>query len=469
MDDKASALRSLPAVDELLRLPEVQALAAEVSPALLAAWIREALGGIRRAAMEGRIEAGRVAEEAGRIPEILRGRAELLAAPVPRRVVNATGVVVHTNLGRAPLAPGAIAAMGEAAASYSNLEYDLGTGERGSRGVHLREAAAALFPGCGLLAVNNNAAAVMLVLNTLAEGREVVLSRGELVEIGGSFRIPEVMSKAGAILREVGTTNRTRIADYRAALSERTGLFVKVHTSNYRIVGFVEETPLAALAALAKETGIPVVVDQGSGSLLPERESGLGDEKSVGELLKDGADLVTFSGDKVLGGPQAGLIVGSPELVARCARNPLARALRIDKLRIGALAWTLAEHAAGRARTSLPVLEMHFRSPAEIERRARAVAAELERRGTPVGRAVEAGSSRVGGGAAPLWDVPSALLVLKPLARSVSSFEAALRRNDPPVVARISEGNLVLDLRTVDPAEDSLLAAALDAAARPKA
>jgi L-seryl-tRNA(Ser) seleniumtransferase len=381
-----------------------------------------------------------------------------------RRVLNATGVLVHTNLGRAPLASGALAAMQAAGASYTNLEYDLEAGERGSRGAHLQTAASALFPGRALLAVNNNAAAVLLALNTLAEGREVILSRGEMVEIGGSFRIPEVMAKAGAHLKEVGTTNRTRLADYSAAVSERTALIVKVHTSNYRIVGFVEETTVAELAELAAEKGLPLLVDQGSGTLLKEGPAALPGETDVASLLGMGASLVACSGDKVLGGPQAGLLVGEPELVSRCARNPLARALRLDKNRIAALAWTLAEYAAGRAQESVPVLAMLRRTPAEIGTRARRIADALAASG--VEAIVEEGTSRVGGGAAPLHDLPTQLLVLAPKGKSVAACEAALRRHDPPVIARIAGGRLLVDLRTVDPAEDDLLASALTAAAK---
>jgi L-seryl-tRNA(Ser) seleniumtransferase len=273
------------------------------------------------------------------------------------------------------------------------------------------------------------------------------------------------MAKAGALLREVGTTNRTRISDYRSAVTDRTGLLIKVHTSNYRIVGFVEETPLEQLSALGREKGIPVMVDQGSGSIPAAGETGLADEPGVGELLASGADLVTFSGDKLLGGPQAGLIVGEAALVARCAKNPLARALRIDKTRIAGLAWTLAEHAAGRAGRSVPVLEMLLRGREGLEARAAAIAARLAARGARLEVELTDGSSRVGGGAAPMWDIPTRLLSLRPREGGVSAFEEALRRHEPPVIARIADGRLLVDLRTVDPAEDELLAGALEAAA----
>lgn len=464
---RADLLRKVPAVDEVLRRSEVAALAGRAAPSLLAGWIREALDEIRRGVLEGRIDERELGSRTQSLPGALRARLAALGAPPLRRVINATGVVVHTNLGRAPLGSGALDAVAAAGAGYNDLEYDLAEGERGSRGAHLRETASVLFPGRALLAVNNNAAAVLLALNTLAEGREAIVSRGELVEIGGSFRIPEVMAKAGAVLREVGTTNRTRLADYRAALCENTGLLVKVHTSNYRIVGFVEDTPVGELAALGRERGIPVLVDEGSGHLATgEGKDSLAGEPVVQELLAAGAHLVAFSGDKLLGGPQAGLLVGDPELVARCAKNPLARALRLDKMRLAGLAWTLSEHAAGRAAASVPVLEMCARTPQDIERRARALEARLVASNAPIDATVEEGTSRVGGGAAPLRDLPTRLLAVRPRGKSAGAMEASLRRQTPPVVARIADDRLLIDLRTVDPGEDEVLAAALDAAAR---
>lgn len=462
----ADLLRSLPAVDEVMRRPEVAALAEKVSPVLLASWVREALAEIRADLLGGRAEAGGFASAVGSIPARIAGRAARLETSPLTRVINASGILVHTNLGRAPLALQALESARAAGASYIDLEYDLERGERGSRSAHLEESAAALFPGQALFAVNNNAAAVLLVLNSLAEGREVVLSRGELVEIGGSFRIPDVMVKAGAVLREVGTTNRTRVADYRAAIGPRTALLAKVHTSNYRIVGFVEEASVAELVELGRETGLPVFMDEGSGNLHGAGDGPLGGEPSVLALLAAGASLVSFSGDKLLGGPQAGLIVGTPELVAKCAKNPLARALRVDKLTMAALAWTLFEHAAGRARRTIPVLRMLGLSPEEVGARAKSLAARLEESGALVESEVVAGESRIGGGAAPLRAVPTRILALRPLRRSTAAFEEALRKGDPPIVARVERERLLVDLRTVDPAEDESLAIALDAASR---
>jgi len=463
----ADLLRKLPSVDEVLRRPEVARLAVEAAPSLLACWIREALEALRVEALAGRLNGSDLAQRADALGEVLTARLAALGAPPLRRIINATGVVVHTNLGRAPLGPGALDAMAAAGAGYNDLEYDLGEGERGSRGAHLATIASVLFPGRALLAVNNNAAAVLLALNTLAEGREAIVSRGELVEIGGSFRIPEVMAKAAATLREVGTTNRTRLSDYRDALGERTGLLVKVHTSNYRIVGFVEETSVADLAALGRERGVPLLVDEGSGHLAaePGREVMPG-EPVVQELLASGAHLVAFSGDKLLGGPQAGILAGDPDLVARCAKNPLARALRLDKTRLAALAWTLAQHAAGRASANVPVLAMCALAPEEIGRRAKSVLESLVRAGAPLDAALEDGTSRVGGGAAPMRDLPTRLLAIRPREKSADAMERGLRKGIPPVVARIAEDRLLVDLRTVDPAEDEALAAALAAAAR---
>ena len=462
----AELLKEIPSVDEVLRSPGVSALAGTVSRTLLAAWVREDLADLRAGAVSGRLGRAGLSEALAALPRRLADRSAALRRGPLRRVINATGVLVHTNLGRAPLAAGALAAVRAAGGGYSNLEYDIEAGERGSRTVHLQTVASVLFPGSALLAVNNNAAAVLLVLNTLAEGREAIVSRGELVEIGGSFRIPDVMKKAGVVLREVGTTNRTRIGDYRAAIGEGTGLLVKVHTSNYRILGFVEETPVSEMVALGGESGIPVFVDEGSGNIPSLDEEVLGGEPSVRSLLAAGAGIVSFSGDKLLGGPQAGLIVGAPDLVIRCARNPLARALRLDKMTIAALAWTLAEHAAGRAGEAVPVLEMLGRTPEEIGRRAGNVAAAVRAAGAAVDVSVEDGVSRVGGGSAPLRDVPTRLLVLRPLGRSVSAVESTLRLGAPSVIARIEEEKLLMDLRTVDPEDDDGVALALITAAR---
>jgi L-seryl-tRNA(Ser) seleniumtransferase len=382
-------------------------------------------------------------------------------------VLNATGVIVHTNLGRSPLSRQAVARMAEAAAGYCDLEYRVDSGERGSRQEHIESLIARLLPGYTGFAVNNNAGAVLLALNTLAEGREVLISRGELVEIGGSFRIPDVMAKSGGVLHEVGTTNRTRIADFESALSDRTGLLLKVHTSNYRIVGFVEETPLARLVDLGRKRGVPVLVDQGSGNLLDLSAHGVKNEPTVSDLLRDGADVVTFSGDKLLGGPQAGILAGRTEILARMRANPLYRALRPDKMTVAGLEATLEAFVAGSALEEIPALRMLTRSAADVRARTEAFLGRLTTKaGGDLEMRVEAGVSRVGGGAAPMEDLPTFLLAVRPRTMSAESYEGALRLGSPPVVARVREGWVLLDLRTILDDQEEALFGALIAASR---
>ncbi len=431
-------LRDLPAVHEVLgRLPGE----------LLAHFPRHVVvAEVRRA-----VEAERAAIRAGEPPGTrLEARVEealaALERPSLRPVINATGVVLHTNLGRAPAGPNA------GIAGYSNLEYDLAAGRRGKRDVH----AAALLErllGAAAIAVNNNAAAVFLALHELAAGAEVVVSRGELIEIGDGFRIPEIMAQSGAILREVGTTNRTRIEDYRAAITERTRLLLRVHPSNFRIQGFTARPALEELAALGRERNIPVYEDLGSGCLADLRAFGI-QEPLVAESLAAGVDLVSFSGDKLLGGPQAGILAGRADLVARLRRNPLFRALRVDKLIYQALENTLRRLLLERWE-EIPALAM-IRQPAETVRaRAEALLA-----GIPGVRAeVVAGQSVIGGGATPEQSIPTWLIAIQ--CTSATAAERGLRLGDPAVVARIENQRLVLDLRTVFPAEEAALAAAL--------
>jgi L-seryl-tRNA(Ser) seleniumtransferase len=348
-----------------------------------------------------------------------------------------------------------------AAAGYSTLEYDLSAGERGSRQTHAGRLLEQLFPGRAALVVNNNAAAVLLALNTLAESREVVVSRGELVEIGGSFRVPAILAKSGARLREVGTTNRTGIDDYRAALSSETGLLLKVWPSNYRIVGFTASAGVGELAALAREAAVPLVVDQGCGALVDLTPWGVPGEPTAAALLDEGADLVCFSGDKLLGGPQAGILVGARELIARCRDNPLARAVRCDKMTLAALEATLASWVAGRAARDLPVARMLAAAPGELEARASALAEALCGAAPSVSVEVEPGVSRVGGGAAPEVDLPTFLVSVEVPGLSAATLERRLRGADPPVIARISAGRLLLDPRTLGEGEAETVAAAV--------
>jgi L-seryl-tRNA(Ser) seleniumtransferase len=385
-------------------------------------------------------------------------------APSLVGVVNATGVVVHTNLGRAVLCESARRALAGSARGYLNLEYDLGAGRRGSRLSHVVRPLAALFPEHGALAVNNNAAALLLALQTLAHGREVIVSRGELVEIGGSFRIPEIMERSGAVLREVGTTNRTRIGDYRDAVNDRSAVLLKVHPSNYRILGFTEEVGIEELAALGRERGLPVVMDQGSGNLLDLAAHGIG-EPPVARLLAAGADLVLFSGDKLLGGPQAGIAVGRRDLVTAMQRSPLARALRLDKGTLAALEATLSEYVRGTALETVPVLRMIALSREAIGARAEPLASTLrERAGSAAAIELADGGSVVGGGAWPLGTLPTRLVAIRPARCEAGELEARLRAGEPPVVARVEEGRLLLDLRTVLEEQEELLVAAVTAA-----
>jgi L-seryl-tRNA(Ser) seleniumtransferase len=454
--------RLLPSVDQGLQRPDVQALVeAHGRPAVVKA-LRSALDALRSRAAASATGLEAAVEALGRD---VAERLEAARRPSLRRVVNATGVVVHTNLGRAPLSPDAAARVAEIAASYSNLEYDLDRGARGDREAHAESRLRDLLGVEATVVVNNCAAAVLLAVNTLAEGREVLVSRGELVEIGGSFRIPDVLGKGGARLREVGTTNRTRLADFRAALCPETGMILKVHQSNFRIVGFTEEPSMEELAGLAREAAIPLVEDQGSGLVeaLPE---GLATEATVVQALGGGAEIVTFSGDKLLGGPQAGLVAGRRDLVERMRKNPLYRALRVDKMTLAALDATLVEHESGRAAATVPVLRMIQAPLAEVRARAEAFARELAALAPALRPALVDGESAVGGGAAPTVGVPTVTVVLEPGPAGADALARALRAGSPPVVVRVAVDRLVVDLRTVRPDEEPTLLAALVAAVR---
>jgi L-seryl-tRNA(Ser) seleniumtransferase len=413
-------LRDLPSVDRLLA--EAPLAAAPRGLALEAA--RAALSSARE-----RIVAG---EDPGDIAALAQAELARLQAPSLRRVLNATGVIVHTNLGRAPLAPAALARVEEVARSYSNLELDLGSGARGSRQSHVTDALCRLTGAAAALVVNNNAAAVLLAVAALAEGREVVVSRGELVEIGDGFRIPDVLVRSGARMVEVGTTNRTRAADYERAIGADTAALLRVHQSNYRIVGFTEAVPTRDLARIAAAAGLPLVDDLGSGSVLD-----LGDEPTAASSIADGADLVCFSGDKLLGGPQAGIVVGRADLVERLRRHPLQRAVRADKLTLAALEGTLTLLADPElARSEIPVLRM-------LDEPVEAVRERAERLAGLVGGELEETVARVGGGALPLAELESFACAIE------ESLAAALRLGDPAIVGIVRDGRLLLDARTL--------------------
>ncbi len=388
-------------------------------------------------------------------------------------LVNATGVILHTNLGRAPLAAAALDHVRATAGAYSNLEFDLETGERGKRDVHVDRlfqkllnadragdrVEAGLGPAVSTIVVNNNAAAVLLALNSLAEGGEVIVSRGELVEIGGSFRIPDVMSKSSATLREVGTTNRTRISDYERAINDRTRLLLRVHRSNFEITGFTEQPALGELVALARRRNLPLMEDLGSGALFDLRSVGIDGEPGVLDSLRAGVDIVTYSGDKLLGGPQAGLISGRADLVARMRSNSLFRALRVDKLTYAALEATLLAYVK-RDHDAVPVLRMMHLSKDEIARRAEKIVSEVESAQAKSARLkleLLDGESVVGGGAAPSAVLPTRLIALTHADLSADELSARLRGSTPPIIARVEEGCVLIDLRTVFPEQDKVL------------
>ena len=467
LESRTSKLfRLLPSVDELLRMPELAPMLEREGRAATLDAARAVLERLR-----AEIAAGRMAEE--QVESALRGLPQAVERQLRqalrmslRPVINATGVILHTNLGRAPLADAALEHAREVSTSYSNLEFDLTAGERGKRDVHVERLLAHLLSGYAsdttTVVVNNNAAAVLLGLNTLAEGGEVVVSRGELVEIGGSFRIPDVMSKSGAALCEVGTTNRTRLADYERALNQRTRLILRVHRSNFQIVGFTEQPPLEELVALAHRRGLPIMEDLGSGALFDLRSVGVAGEPGVGDSLRRGVDVVTYSGDKLLGGPQAGLLSGRRELIARIRANPMFRALRVDKLIYAALEATLLAYVR-QDHDAIPAVRMMRLSADEIGRRAQALAERLPTASFTT--AVVDGDSVLGGGAAPGATLPSRLLAVSSGALSADQLAARLRHSDPPVIARVEEGRVLLDLRTVFPEQDAQLEAALRAAA----
>jgi L-seryl-tRNA(Ser) seleniumtransferase len=451
------ARRRLPSIDQLLQLPAVRALEDRYGRALVTSEARLLVAEARARAAAG--NAASADPGLGDVAARLAERLESAFAPSLVRVINATGVVIHTNLGRAPLPAAVALRVAELASGYSNLELDLASGERGEREVHAEVRMRALLGAEATVVVNNNAAAVLLAVNTFAEGREVVVSRGELVEIGGSFRIPEVLRKSGATLREVGTTNRTRAADYRAALGPATGMILKVHPSNFRIVGFAETPTREELAAVAAEAKVPLVEDLGSGLLAPLPPP-LDGEEIVGASLRAGVDVVTFSGDKLLGGPQAGVAAGKAVALRAMRTNPLYRALRVDKMTLAALDGVLREYQAGRG-ASIPTLRMLAAPADEVRTRAEAFRARLARDAGGLAVEVTDGSSAVGGGAAPTVEVPTALLRLRHSRRRPDELARRLRTGDPPVVARVADDALVLDLRTVAPEEEEALLSAL--------
>jgi len=453
---EVSLLRQIPAVDELLGREALRALEGRVGHRLVVDATRKVLQSLR-----GRISSGELSAVSIEILE-----QEIIAAAQAtvglslRPVINASGVILHTNLGRAPLARQAVEHLVETATRYSNLEYDLERGERGKRDTHTDRLFAQLLGAERTLVVNNNAAAVFLALNTLAEGGEVIVSRGELIEIGGSFRIPDICGKSGAVLREVGTTNRTRLADYAAAINERTRLLMRVHPSNFRVVGFTERPTLDELVDLGRQHHLVVLEDLGSGCLLDFTPIGIRDEPSVGASLRAGVDVVTFSGDKMLGGPQAGILTGKRAPLDKIRRNPLFRALRVDKLTISILEATIALYLRDDL-DAIPALRMMRISQEEIASRAARLAERLAAR-PGVSVQIEDGQSVIGGGSTPGQSLPTKLLAVTHTRHSAQDLEALLRRNSPPIIARIDRDRLLLDLRTVFEEQDEEIARACE-------
>jgi L-seryl-tRNA(Ser) seleniumtransferase len=444
--------RHLPSVNTLLEHEGIRALMEFAPRSVVVDAVRATIEDARKSgSREPRQDADWTAAVAETVDRALR--------PSLRRVINASGVVLHTNLGRAPLATAAIEAIRLAAAGYTNLEYDIEAGARGSRYVHCVALLRELTGAEDALVVNNNAAALVLALNTFAAGRSAVISRGELVEIGGSFRIPDIMTRSGARLVEVGTTNRTHASDYETALDGDAAALLKVHRSNFAMEGYVAEVDPRDLSAIARARGVPLIHDLGSGLLISLDAIGLTGEPTAADAVRAGADIVTMSGDKLLGGPQAGLIVGSAEAIARLRDNPMLRALRVDKLTLSALEATLAIYREPlRAMREIPILAMLAQPIDELQRRAQALLARVGGDGRVVNS-----SASVGGGAFPSTQIPSVALAF---AKDATATETRLRRGDPAVIGRIADGRLLLDLRSVQPAEDDLLASALAAAVR---
>lgn len=462
--DINTLLRSLPKVDELLKREDVAALDAVHGRTLTLEALREALDATRAA-----VRAGEIAEvSADAIAADAAAWLALKARRSLRRVINATGIVVHTNLGRSPLAETAIEAVAEVARGYSTLEYDVPSGQRGSRHVHVEELICRLTGAEAAMAVNNNASAVLLGLAALARRKEAIVSRGQLVEIGGSFRIPDIMRESGAKMVEIGTTNKTHLRDYKNAITSRTGLMLKVHTSNYRVVGFTEEVSLEELVALGAEHGVPVFEDQGSGVLIDLARFGLPGEPTIGAAVAAGADLVSASGDKLLGGPQAGILAGKREVIAKLKKHPLARAVRLDKMTLAALEVTLRLYLDERRLfAEVPTLRMLTMTQAELERRAGRLADAITSTcGEAYDVATAADTSRAGGGALPMKDIPTTVVTLTPRQGSATSLEERLRLGEPAVIARIKDDRLLLDPRTLREDEDPEVASALARAAR---
>jgi L-seryl-tRNA(Ser) seleniumtransferase len=472
---KADLYRQLPSIDELLNAPALMEAAAYAGHSALIDAARAVVERLRSEITRGEIDSQQLETAISAMGDTVRSELQKNLGTSLRPVINATGVILHTNLGRAPLASSAIENIHSTSAGYSNLELDLKSGERGKRDIHVDRLFQKLFStvttGDGkadrqlsTIVVNNNAAAVWLALNTLAARREVIVSRGELVEIGGSFRIPDVMAQSNGILREVGTTNRTRIADYENAINENTSILLRVHRSNFQITGFTEQPALEELVALARARNLVVVEDLGSGAIIDLRTMGLAEESAVAASLHAGVDVVTYSGDKLLGGPQAGMLTGAAALIERMRKNSLFRALRVDKLTYAAMEATLLAYVKGDY-DAIPALRMMRMTQNEIGARAEAMARQMQNNAEVTAQVVD-GQSVIGGGAAPASTLPTRLLALSAGSNSADRLMAHLRSQEPPIVARVQDGSVLIDLRTVFPEQDGLIIAALQSVGR---
>lgn len=456
-------LKELPSVDEVLKSPFGKKWLAIYPRRYVLAAIRDVIDIYRKLILEGESPSLALEAMASEITIHIERLTSLSLIPL----INATGIVVHTNLGRSVLSGRAIENLIKIAGNYSNLEYDIESGRRGKRYSHLKRILRDITGAEDGIAVNNNAAAVLLCLSTLAKGREVIVSRGELVEIGGSFRIPEVMAQSGAVLVEVGTTNKTHLSDYRRAINPNTALILKVHRSNYKISGFTEEVPMEELSTLARTHGIYTMHDLGSGCLIDLRPYGIYGEPTVSDALNAGADIVTFSGDKLLGGPQAGIIVGKKDLIEEIQKNQLLRALRIDKLTLAALEATLMQYAdEDKVKDDLPTLRMLLEPPEKIRYRAKRIAYLIKRRIKEQSASVEVIEeySQAGGGALPEVNLRSYVVAIKPTTLSPDEMEERLRRGSPPVIVRIKDERVLLDARTIRQDEINTLASCILAA-----
>lgn len=461
-------LRKIPSVEEILSQKESLDLLKVHPRTVLLEAIRKGLGRIREEILREE-DLSRFDDQFFTMAHLLpyiQKELDLLVRPKLRRVINATGVVIHTNLGRAPLHPQALRHLAEISKTYSNLEYDLSLGGRGDRYSHVEELLCRLSGAESAMVVNNNAGAVLLCLNTLAEGKEVIISRGELVEIGGAFRVPDVMRRSGAILKEVGTTNRTYLRDYQRAIGPETALLLKVHTSNFRIMGFASAVTLAELVQLGREYRLPVMEDLGSGCFVDLSQYGLEKEPTVQEAIRTGVDVVCFSGDKLLGGPQAGVILGKKGILDSIKVNPLTRALRIDKLTLAALESTLLLYQdEKKAMQEVPTLRMLGLDLKRLKRRGRRLLRRISK--SLEGKAaifLREDVSQVGGGALPLQSLPTMVLSIKPVHFSVNALEERLRQEDPPIISRISKEELLLDMRTLFDEDIPLLAQGIERA-----